>query len=107
MTAVLDGKVTDEAVGKHLDANKLPPTIAFNDKNSQKIFSAGIEKQLLLVASAKDLKADAKLFKAYREVATGAHKGKLVFVTVDVDGSSKVRRRKRDACGCLCAVRTQ
>jgi hypothetical protein len=44
--------------------------------------------QLLLLAKAKDLKSDAKLFKAYREVAV-ANKGKLVFVTVDMDGSSK------------------
>jgi protein disulfide-isomerase A1 len=87
-TAVLKGKITEEALDEHVKAEKLPPTIVFNDKNSQKIFGAGIERQLLLVANAKDLKPDAKVFKAFRAAAT-AHKGKLVFVTVDLDGTSK------------------
>jgi hypothetical protein len=47
-----------------------------------------LDPQLLLVAKAKDLKSDAKLFKAFREVAV-SNKGKMVFVTVDADGSSK------------------
>lgn len=84
----LKGKVTEEAVSAHLAANKLPLIIPFNDKNSQKIFSSGIEKQLLLVAKADDLKATSKVFKAFKAAAT-AQKGKLVFVSVDMDGSSK------------------
>eukprot|EP00775_Hariotina_reticulata_P003132 gene3132-3410_t len=88
-TAVpVDGKITEESVTKLLNVEKMPPTIPFSDKNSQKIFNSGIDKQLLLVAKAKDLKADAKLFKAFREVAA-SKKGKLVFVTVDADGSGK------------------
>ncbi|KAI8470781.1 MAG: protein disulfide isomerase 1 [Monoraphidium minutum] len=81
-------KVTDEAITELLKANKLPPTVEFNDKNSGKIFGAGIEKQLLLLAKADDLKKDAKVFKAFREVAL-ALKGKAVFVTVDLDGTGK------------------
>lgn len=87
-TAPLKGKLTEASIGDHVKGEKLPPTIAFNDKNSQKIFGAGIEKQLLLVAKGKDLEADAALFKAYRKVALD-NKGKLVFVTVDMDGTGK------------------
>lgn len=45
-TVPLKGKVTEDSIADHLKAEKLPPTIAFNDKNSQKIFSSGIEKQV-------------------------------------------------------------
>lgn len=41
--------------------------------------------QLLLIAKADDLKADAALAKAYR-ASSAAQKGKLVFVTVNVVG---------------------
>jgi protein disulfide-isomerase A1 len=68
---------------------KLPPTIEFNDANSQKIFNSGIAKQLLLVAKAADLESDSAAFKAYRDAAKGKLKGKLVFVTVNLDGQSK------------------
>jgi len=84
----LKGDVTVKSIEDHLKAEKLPAVIEFTDKNSQKIFSAGIEKQLLLVAKADDLKATGKLIKAYKSAAV-ANKGKLVFVTVDADGSSK------------------
>jgi len=84
----LKGKVTEDSIKELLKGEKLPPTIEFNDGNSQKIFGSGIDVQLLLLAKAKDLKSDAKLFNAYREAAV-ANKGKLVFVTVDMDGSSK------------------
>lgn len=42
----MKGKVTEDNIVDHLKAEKLPPTIAFNDKNSQKIFSSGVEKQV-------------------------------------------------------------
>lgn len=87
-TIPMSGKVTEDSIVEHLKAEKLPPTIAFNDKNSQKIFSSGIERQLLLVANAKDLKPKSKVFKAFRATAAD-YKGKLVMVTVDLDGSSK------------------
>jgi hypothetical protein len=45
--------------------------------------------QLLLVASAKDLDAESAVFKAFKQVAKGALKGKVVFVTVNLDGQSK------------------
>jgi hypothetical protein len=45
--------------------------------------------QLLLVAGAKDLDGDSPVFSAYKQVAKGALKGKLVFVTVNLDGQSK------------------
>ncbi|KAI8468718.1 MAG: protein disulfide isomerase 1 [Monoraphidium minutum] len=84
----LTGDVTTEAVTDLITANKLPPTIEFNDQNSSKIFGSGIKQQLLLVAKADDLEKTAEAFKAFR-AAAGALKGKLVFVTVDLDGTSK------------------
>lgn len=42
----LKGKVTEDAITDLLKSEKLPAVIEFNDKNSQKIFSAGIEKQV-------------------------------------------------------------
>lgn len=84
----LKGKVTEDSIVELLKSEKLPPTVPFNDKNSQKIFSSGIERQLLLIAKASDLEPEAKVFKAFRAVAS-KNKGKLVMVTVDLDGSSK------------------
>ncbi|WIA44475.1 hypothetical protein OEZ86_007219 [Tetradesmus obliquus] len=98
-TVALKGKITKDGLGDLIKSEKLPPTIEFNDQNSQKIFSSGIEKQLLLIANEKDLKADAELFKSYRKVALEhkgklvmvalEHKGKLVMVTVNMDGTAK------------------
>jgi hypothetical protein len=68
-TVALKGKITKDSLTDLIKSEKLPPTIEFNDQNSQKIFSSGIEKQLLLIANEKDLKADADLFKAYRKVS--------------------------------------
>jgi hypothetical protein len=67
-TIALKGKISKDSLTDLIKSEKLPPTIEFNDQNSQKIFSSGIEKQLLLIANEKDLKADADLLKAYRKV---------------------------------------
>lgn len=45
-TVPLKGKLTEDSVTELLKAEKLPPTIEFNDKNSQKIFNSGVEKQV-------------------------------------------------------------
>jgi len=84
----LTGDVTAESVTELINSEKLPLTIEFNDQNSNKIFNSGIAKQVLLVASSDDLKTSSKVFTAYQAVSK-ALKGKLVFVTVDLDGSSK------------------
>lgn len=42
----LKGDVTKESIEELLKSEKLPTIIEFTDKNSQKIFSAGIEKQV-------------------------------------------------------------
>jgi len=72
-----------------LKENKLPIVVPFNDENSPKIFGSGIEKQVLLIAKTADLdhKAGAKPVKALRSVAAN-YRGKLTFVTVDVEGKS-------------------
>ncbi len=87
-TVPLSGKVTEDSVTALITAEKLPPTIEFNDQNSQKIFGAGIQKQLLLIAKGDDLKSDSPIFKAFRGLSK-THKGKLVLVTVNVDGTAK------------------
>lgn len=46
VAAPLKGKLTEESLTELITAEKLPPTIAFNDQNSQKIFGAGIDKQV-------------------------------------------------------------
>lgn len=43
----LQGEVTKGSIEELLKAEKLPAVIEFTDKNSQKIFSAGIEKQVM------------------------------------------------------------
>lgn len=43
----LKGEVTKDSIEELLKAEKLPAVIEFTDKNSQKIFSAGIEKQVM------------------------------------------------------------
>lgn len=45
-TVPLKGDVTKESIEELLKSEKLPAVIDFTDKNSQKIFSAGIEKQV-------------------------------------------------------------
>lgn len=45
-TIPLKGKITEDSVTELLKAEKLPPTIEFNDKNSQKIFNSGVGKQV-------------------------------------------------------------
>lgn len=42
----LKGDVTKESIEELLKSEKLPAVIEFTDKNSQKIFSAGIERQV-------------------------------------------------------------
>jgi hypothetical protein len=42
----LKGKVTEDSIKELLNSEKLPPTIEFNDGNSQKIFGSGVEMQV-------------------------------------------------------------
>jgi hypothetical protein len=83
-------KVNADSIEAVLKENKLPLTVPFSDETSPKIFGSGIEKQVLLIAKAADLdlKSDkAKAIKALRAVAAN-YRGKLTFVTVDVEGKS-------------------
>ena len=42
----LKGKVTEDSIKDLLKGEKLPPTIEFNDGNSQKIFGSGVDVQV-------------------------------------------------------------
>ncbi|KAG2446641.1 hypothetical protein HYH02_008213 [Chlamydomonas schloesseri] len=84
-TAVLATDIDTDSLTAFVKAEKMPPTIEFSQKNSDKIFNSGINKQMILWTTADDLKADAEVMKVYRE-ASKKFKGQLVFVTVNNEG---------------------
>lgn len=81
-TVQFDKDITAVNIDEFATAEKLPLVIPFIEKNQEKIFDSGIDKQVLLVAKEDDLKKDAAVYKAFRAAAMES-KGKLVFVTVD------------------------
>ncbi|KAG2485578.1 hypothetical protein HYH03_015739 [Edaphochlamys debaryana] len=85
-TAALDKEIEAEVLAEFVKGEKLPPTIEFNQENSQKIFNSGITKQLILWTKEADLANDAEIMKVYKEVGK-KFKGKLVFVTVNNEGA--------------------
>lgn len=60
-TAVLATDIDTDSLTAFVKSEKMPPTIEFNQKNSDKIFNSGINKQLILWTTADDLKADAEV----------------------------------------------
>jgi len=76
------GEVTTDALEEFVQAEKLPLVIPFEDKNQEKIFDSGIDRQILIVAGEEDLAADSPVFKAVKVVAD-IYKGKLIFVSVN------------------------
>lgn len=86
-TMVLKKDISAENLEEFAQAEKLPLVIPFIDKNQDKIFDSGIDRQLLVVGKTTDLEADGKLMKDVKAVAPN-FKGKIIFVTVDVDSDS-------------------
>jgi hypothetical protein len=84
---VLDKAVDADNLKEFVTAEKLPLTIEFNQENSDKIFNSGIKTQLILWGGNAELEAGSKVFDAYKAVSK-AYKGKLVFVTVNNEGSA-------------------
>ncbi|KXZ47594.1 hypothetical protein GPECTOR_34g753 [Gonium pectorale] len=74
-----------DSLAAFVKSEKMPPTIEFNQKNSDKIFNSGINKQLILWSTAADLAPSSETAKIYREVSK-KFKGQLVFVTVNNEG---------------------
>lgn len=65
-------------------AEKMPLVIPFVEKNQEKIFDSGIETHVLVLHTSEALKPEADFMKMLRTVAA-TFKGKLMFVSVDVD----------------------
>lgn len=83
----LKGDVTEESLKAFLQEEKLPLVIPFIDKNQDKIFDSGIDRQVLVIADKDDLAADSSLLKSVKSVA-GAYKGKLIFVSVNASSDA-------------------
>jgi len=83
----LEGDITTDKLGEFAKSEKLPLVIPFGEKNQDKIFDSGIDRQCLVVADKKELTGDADLIKAVKAVAE-THKGKMIFVSVDSSSES-------------------
>lgn len=79
---IFEGEITTGGLEEFVQSEKLPLVIPFVDKNQDKIFDSGIDRQILVVADKEDLSADSSVFKAVKSVAE-MYKGKLIFVSVD------------------------
>lgn len=82
------GTATDaEAIGEFVAKESLALTLAFTPENTDKIFSAGIPRHLILLAKPDDLVSGSALMKEFRGAAQ-ALKGQFVFVTVDAESEN-------------------
>ena len=68
-------------------AEKLPLVIPFIEKNQEKIFESGVETHLLVLQKADELEPETDFIKLLKTVAV-KFKGKLMFVSVNVDDES-------------------
>ncbi|CAF1890237.1 BnaA02g06190D [Brassica napus] len=76
-----DGEFVKSGLVSFVSANKLPLVTVFTPESSQEIFESAIKKQLLLFATEK---GSEKVLQEFEEAAK-LFKGKLIFVSVDVD----------------------
>ncbi|CAN7038269.1 hypothetical protein IGI04_005237 [Brassica rapa subsp. trilocularis] len=76
-----DGEFIKSGLVSFVSANKLPLVTVFTPESSQEIFESAIKKQLLLFATEK---GSEKVLQEFEEAAK-LFKGKLIFVSVDVD----------------------
>ncbi|CAN7121869.1 unnamed protein product [Brassica rapa subsp. narinosa] len=76
-----DGEFVKSGLVSFVSANKLPLVTVFTPESSQEIFESAIKKQLLLFATEN---GSEKVLQEFEEAAT-LFKGKLIFVSVDVD----------------------
>ncbi|KAK9807619.1 hypothetical protein WJX72_004477 [[Myrmecia] bisecta] len=70
------------ALEEFLQAEKLPPYLEFSQATQPKIFGSGIKKQVLIMGTPEQLAPKGDVIKAIID-AFKAHKGQLVFVTVN------------------------
>ncbi|XP_073291808.1 protein disulfide isomerase-like 1-4 [Primulina huaijiensis] len=76
-----DGQFQKSAIAEFVSANKLPLVTIFSRESASLIFESQIKKQLLLFSSSKDSKKVIPIF----EEAAKLFKGKIIFVSVEVD----------------------
>ncbi|KAF8100449.1 hypothetical protein N665_0224s0032 [Sinapis alba] len=76
-----DGEFVKAALVSFVSANKLPLVSVFTPESAQEIFESAIKKQLLLFSTKNDSE---KVLPEFEEAAK-SFKGKLIFVSVDVD----------------------
>ncbi|XP_075513630.1 protein disulfide isomerase-like 1-4 [Primulina tabacum] len=76
-----DGQFQKSAIAEFVSANKLPLVTIFSRESASLIFESPIKKQLLLFSSSKDSKKVIPIF----EEAAKLFKGKIIFVSVEVD----------------------
>ncbi|XP_077252921.1 protein disulfide isomerase-like 1-4 [Tasmannia lanceolata] len=76
-----DGQFTKSAIADFVFANKLPLVTTFTRESAPLIFESSIKKQLLLFATSHDAK---KVLPTFQEAAK-LFKGKLIFVSVEMD----------------------
>lgn len=75
---------SSEDLAAFVIAESMPLTLPFTAANTDKIFSSGIPRHVLIIASPADLAKGSALMKEFNGVAK-ALKGKFVFVTVDAE----------------------
>lgn len=63
ITVEFDKDITAVNLDEFATAEKLPLVIPFMEKNQEKIFDSGIDKQVLLVGNTKDLEKDSAILK--------------------------------------------
>ena len=78
---------TEEKLAELLKFEKLPAYLEFAPENQPKIFGAGINHHVLVVASEKELAPKSKIIKTIEEVSKKT-RGKVVIVTVNKDNES-------------------
>ncbi|XP_073141368.1 protein disulfide isomerase-like 1-4 [Henckelia pumila] len=76
-----DGQFQKSAIAEFVSANKLPLVTIFSRESASLIFESKTKKQLLLFSSSKDSKKVIPIF----EEAAKLFKGKIIFVSVEVD----------------------
>eukprot|EP00798_Chlamydomonas_sp_ICE-L_P027692 gene27692-7334_t len=78
--ATFDGPITEESLISFITAERVPLTLEFNQDNSEIIFKSGIDQQIILWGSTKNVGPTTAAYKGFAAAAK-ALRGKLMFVT--------------------------
>eukprot|EP00210_Caulerpa_lentillifera_P004902 g4678.t1 len=82
-----DKDITVANLEEFVTAERLPLVVPFIEKNQERIFSSGIEKQVLVLVSGEKLKAGESFLAMLNSVAKSV-RGKLMYVSVDLDNEA-------------------